>query len=420
MSDNLRETIAKRFMETRAKTLEIFELTDEAALRQSPGFGFRPILWHLAHQGTFEEYWLLQKIGGANAVNESFQRIFDPIKTPRENSTDLPSKAEMLEYLQAVRENVLKALDRFDFTSDDSLQRDGYVFNLVHQHELQHQETLAYLFHLLPPDKKVQSSKFKVQSSKPLDSFLNSRHSSFEIAAGNFIVGAASNDFAYDNEIPAHELFIPAFKLDKFLVTNAEFAEFIAEKGYEREEFWSPEGWQLREKENLNAPLYWQKSADNWRIRTMFAEKSLTDLSNFPVYGVSFFEAEAYALFRGKRLPTEFEWEKAASLNALESEDCNFGWRFGETTPVNYFENKSFADIRGNLWEWTSSNFAPYPNFNPFPYEDYSAAWFDGDHKVLKGGSFVTSKEMLRSSFRNFFRRQFRIAFAGIRLAASV
>jgi iron(II)-dependent oxidoreductase len=377
-------------------------------------------MWHLAHLGTFEEYWLLQKVANQTPVNPSFQRIFDPIKTPRENSTHLPTKSEMLGYLNQIRENVLGVLDNFDFAAEDQLLRDGYVFDLVHQHELQHQETLAYLFHILPTDKKVQSSKFKVQSSKQPDSSFILLPSAFEIDGGNFITGATEMGFAYDNEMPAHELFIPAFKLDRYLTTNAEYAEFIHEQGYQRMEFWSAEGWQFREKENLNHPLYWQKAQDDWQIRLMFAEKSLTELSKFPVYGVSFYEAEAYANYRGKRLPTEFEWEKAASLTERNLENCNFGWQFGETTPVNRFGNQTFADLSGNLWEWTSSDFAAYPGFKAFPYEDYSEAWFDNDHKVLKGGSFVTSKEMLRATFRNFFRRQFRIAFAGIRLAMDV
>ena len=419
MSQDLRETIEKRFTAARAKTLEIFELADEAALRQSPGFGFRPIMWHLAHLGTFEEYWLLQKHGGRSAVNESFQRIFDPIKTPRENSTNLPTKSEMLGYLNQVRENVRSVLDDFDFAAEDRLLRDGYIFNLVHQHELQHQETLAYLFHLLPSSVKVQSPKSKVQSPKSPNQAFVLHSSAIEIAGGNFTIGANSNDFGYDNEMPAHELFIPAFKLDRYLTINREFAEFIAERGYERPEFWSAEGWQFCERENLSYPLYWQKFEDSWKIRTMFAEKSLTALAEFPVYGLSFYEAEAYANYRGKRLPTEFELEKAVSLDAPQLENCNFGWRFGETTPVNRFENEAFADLSGNLWEWTASNFAAYPDFKAFPYEDYSAIWFDNDHKVLKGGSFVTSQEILRPTFRNFFRRPFRIAFAGIRLAAA-
>ena len=424
MQENLRERIIKQFAETRERTLQLFELADEAVLHESPGFGFRPILWHLAHIGAFEEYWILQKINGDQMLSEIYHRIFDPIKTPRESSKNLPSKAEMLDYLDKVRHRVWRVSQAVSFDERNPLLRDGYVFDLVHQHELQHQETLVYLFHLLPIS-KLQISNFKSEISKTKDQ--NPRndsrftiHDSLEIPAGNFIVGARENGFVYDNEIPAHEQFIPAFRLDCFLTTNAEIAEFIAEKGYERKEFWSEEGWQFREKENWNTPLYWKKQGSDWQIRAMFEEKCLSDAANYPVYGVSFYESEAYANFRGKRLPTEFEWEKAASLEKFEPEKCNFGFRFGQTTPLDYFGKENFSDLRGNLWEWTASDFAGYPNFKPFPYEDYSQAWFDGDHKVLKGGSFATSKEMLRTTFRNFFRRHFRVAFAGIRLASDV
>jgi iron(II)-dependent oxidoreductase len=418
----------KNFEVTRNKTLQIFDLADEDALQSSPGFGFRPIIWHLAHIGTFEEYWLLQKVGGQAVVNERFHSIFDPIKTPRESSKSLPSKAEMLDYLQIVRDNALKVLENFDFNSNDPLFRDGYVFDLVHQHELQHQETLAYLFHLLPLE-KVRSEQFKVNSFNIKTQF--EIRDSLEFDRSNFTIGAAEDKFAYDNEMPAHLVTVPAFKLDRFLTTNTEFIEFIAEKGYARREFWSNEGWEFREKENWQHPLYWRKLGDDWQIRFMLEEKSLDEFKNHPVYGISFYEAEAYAKFRGKRLPTEFELEKAASFHNLDNaknsfavenpsrENCNFNFYYWGTTPVGVFEENP-SDFAGNLWEWTSSVFKPYPDFKPFPYEDYSQTWFDGDHKVLKGGSFATSREMLRTSFRNFFRPHFRIAFAGIRCAADI
>lgn len=427
MHKDLRRQFAEKFAAARNQTLALFDLADEAVLHQSPGFGFRPILWHLAHIGAFEEYWILNRANNAATLNERFQIIFDPIKTPRENSKQLPTKAEMLAYLETVRANVLRVLDDFNFNTDDALFKNGYVFDLVHQHELQHQETLAYLFHLLPLE-KVQSPKSKVRSPKKNFSKLKFAQN---FSAAEVTVGAAFNEFAYDNELPAQTIFVPAFKLDKFLTTNDDFAEFIAEKGYERKEFWSADGWEFCQKENLHAPLFWTENAANdWRIRSMFAENSLAESADFPVYGVSFYEAEAYARFCGKRLPTEFEWERAALVDSETNkkqssgiqnappENCNFGFKFWRTTPVHQFaDNANIADLAGNLWEFTSSDFAPYPNFRAFPYEDYSQKWFDGEHKVLKGGSFATSPEILRTSFRNFFRKNFRIAFAGIRLA---
>lgn len=420
MNEFLRENFVNKFTAARRRTLEIFDLADETVLHQSPGFGFRPILWHLAHIGAFEEYWILNRANNAGALNERFQVIFDPIKTPRESSTELPTKAEMLRFLEQVRANVWRVLDNFNFESENPLFKNGYVFDLVHQHELQHQETLAYLFHLLPLG-KVQSSNFKVQSFEQKTKGEEQRTKLFP--AIKIEIGARGNAFAYDNELPLFETHVPAFKLDRFLITNAEFAEFIAEKGYERAEFWSADGWQFCQKENLRAPVYWTKNNKaDLTIRTMFSDHPLAEVGDLPVYGVSYHEAEAYARFCERRLPTEFEWERAAKVNEnlLTDENKNFGFKFWQTTPVNRFDHESIADLSGNLWEYTASDFAPYPNFKTFPYEDYSEKWFDGDHKVLRGGSFATSPEILRTSFRNFFRKNFRIAFVGIRLAETV
>jgi iron(II)-dependent oxidoreductase len=216
-------------------------------------------------------------------------------------------------------------------------------------------------------------------------------------------------------------------------VTNGEFARFIAEGGYERREFWGEEGWACREREGWAAPLYWRRDGDGWLARGMFEETTLR--ASHPVTGVSWFEAEAYARWAGKRLPTEAEWEKAASWDESagrkrrfawgdaepQASLCNFGLRRWDTTPAGSFPQGQSAygclGMTGNVWEWTSDPFAGFAGFEAFPYPEYSETWFDGDHRVLKGGSWATSASVLRTSFRNFFRRPFRIAFAGLRLA---
>jgi iron(II)-dependent oxidoreductase len=434
MKRDLPEKIAGQLTSAREQTMKLFELCEEKHLRESPGFGFRPILWHLAHIGAFEEFWLQQKIKGAKPLNEMYQRIFDPIKTPRESSKNLPSKAEMTGYLKTVRDRTFQLLEKIDFDERNPLLKNGYGFDLVWQHELQHQETLAYLFHLLSLE--VFQSPPAVEISNAVQAF---SPNFVEIPAGEFEVGCVwADSFCYDNELPVHKLFGPDFAIARFLTTNAEFAEFMAEGGYENKEFWSDDGWEFREKENLTAPLYWRRVDNEWLIRTMFEEKTLAQMAAHPVYGVSFYEAEAYARFRGMRLPTEFEWEKAASWNNQtqtkqrfafgdaepNTENCNFGFNFWNTAPIAYFTDNGVvsggSDLTGNVWEWTDSTFIGYPDFSPFPYPEYSQEWFDGDHKVLKGGSWATSPPILRTSFRNFFRRRFRIAFAGIRLVKDV
>ena len=435
--------IAWELEDARARTLALFDLAREEDLRLSPGFGFRPILWHLAHIGVFEAYWLLQKLGGEPAPDERYERVFDPIATPREESRNLPARREMQEYLSRVRARVLNQLAEKRFDAADPLTRKAYVFRLVVEHERQHQETLAYLLHLLAPEKKSRP-RARHRHENDRDAQVLASQSSFAsrvatgemafVPAGEFQMGSVWDSFAYDNERPAHAVTLPAFRIDRLLTTNEEYAEFIAEGGYLRREFWSDEGWERREREGWERPLYWTKDAGAWRERRMFDEGLIEP--NHPVTGVSWHEAEAYARFRGKRLPTEAEWEKAASWDAARSHKrrfawgddepndalCNFDFERWGTTPVASFPDSvspyGCLDMTGNVWEWTSSPFEGFQGFAPFPYPEYSQVWFDGDHRVLKGGSWATSASVLRTSFRNFFRRQFRIAFAGIRLAA--
>jgi len=433
LANQLAEEILEQMTMTRAETLALFDMAREDDLRASPGFGFRPVIWHLAHIGVFEAYWLLQKLNGEAVPDERYESIFDPIKTPREESKNLPTRIEMENYLSNVRDRVVRHLERSEFDESNPLARDGYVFRLVLEHEEQHQETLAYLLQLLEPSKKTRPSEIESKNLETSERLSTLTREMASVEAGSFLMGAAWNAFAYDNELPPHTVHVPAFKIDKLLTTNEEYAEFIAEGGYTRREWWSDEGWSWCERENWKFPLYWTQQNRGWRVQTMFDEGVLA--ASHPVTGVSWYEAEAYARFRGKRLPSEAEWEKAASWdNEREVKGrfawgderpcvslCNFDNRFWGTTAVGSFpegaSTRGCLDMTGNVWEWTSDAFAGYPGFKPFPYPEYSEVWFDADHRVLKGGSWATRASILRISFRNFFRRHFRIAFAGIRCA---
>ena len=432
--------IAREMREARGATLRLFDVAREEHLHCSPGFGFRPVIWHLAHIGVFEGYWLLQKLLGEPPADERYERVFDPIATPREESKDLPTRREMEDYLARVRSRALLALEEADFAGDaGALTRGGYVFRLVIEHERQHQETLAYLLQLLDPSKKTRpEAGAAAQAAQPLSSpppRLFAPGEMVPIPAGVFAMGSVWDEFAYDNELPAHDVHVPAFRLDRLPTTNAEFAEFVAEGGYRRREFWGEEGWSYREREGWEHPLFWTRDdrGDGWRERRMFDEGPIEPLH--PVVGVSWYEAEAYARFRGKRLPTEAEWEKAASWDAERRRKRRHAWgdsaptdslcnydlrRWGTTRAGAFPAGASFygcLDMTGNVWEWTADPFDAFPGFEPFPYPEYSQVWFDGDHRVLKGGSWATARTVLRTSFRNFFRRHFRIAFAGIRCA---
>jgi iron(II)-dependent oxidoreductase len=430
VSSEKAEEIRCLMEEARARTLEIFDLAQESDLHESPGFGFRPIIWHLAHIGVFEGYWLLQRIAGESALDERYDRIFDPIRTPRESSKQLPTRREMESYLERVRDRAWRVLERTEFQTEDPLLRDAYIFHLVLQHEYQHQETLCYLFHLLDPQKKrppgTNIEPAMRDESQSSDMVL--------IPGGTFQMGAVWQEFAYDNELPVREVYVPSFKMDKYPVTNNEYARFVEEGGYERREWWSEEGWAHREREGWTQPLYWTREPEGWRERAMFEDAELRPLH--PVTGVSWYEAEAYARFVGKRLPTEAEWEKAASWDEERQRRlrfafgdsvpasklvANFDFQFWGTTPVGSFSEGASPygclDMSGNVWEWTSDKFEGYEGFEAFPYPEYSEEWFDGDHRVLRGGSWATRTPILRTSFRNFFRPHFRIAFAGLRCA---
>jgi ergothioneine biosynthesis protein EgtB len=256
------------------------------------------------------------------------------------------------------------------------------------------------------------------------------------IPGGPFEMGGRGYPFAYDNEQPPHTVELESFRIDRYPVTNGDYAEFIAAGGYATRSLWSDAGWEWKEKNTIQAPLYWSRStvAERWRVRGMFDEADMR--ADHPVSGVSWYEATAYARFAGKRLPTEAEWEKAASWDAAGRAKRRFSWgddpnrqgvanyNFNHwgTTPVTLNAQGASAyggvDMTGNVWEWTATVFDGYPGFAAFPYPEYSELWFDGDHRVLKGGSWVTRLPLLRTSFRNFWRPGFRIAFAGLRCAA--
>src|SRR3954469_10919558 len=213
------ERIALELTQARAGSLRIFDLPEEHELHKSPGFGYRPIIWHLAHMGVFEAYWLVQKAQGLDAPDARYERIFDPISTPREESKNLPTRAEMESYLSRVRAGVLGYLEGFDFDSRDPLKRGGYIFRLVLEHEQQHQETLCYLLQLLDTSKKTRPVTPVNETDAGVTDGVGEMVS---VPEGEFLSGAAWDAFAYDNEYPARAVFVPEFRIARAPVTNGE------------------------------------------------------------------------------------------------------------------------------------------------------------------------------------------------------
>jgi gamma-glutamyl hercynylcysteine S-oxide synthase len=436
------DQIASLMDESRRHTRSLMSLViDESDLRRSPGSGFRPLLWHLGHVGAFEGYWILQRVKGDPTISSRYDEIFDPIKTPREDSTNLPPIPEINSYLDHVREEVLNFLRRVP-AGDDPLLRNGYVLDMVIEHEYQHQETVAYLLQMLDPKLKrmaqtsVSGGESGYTSNAEEHRLKSMLPRMVNVAGGEFEMGSAGEAFAYDNEKPAHAVELSDFRIDSYPVTAGEYAVFIEADGYQTRSLWSDEGWEWKEANDTDCPEYWSRSTGSndtdWWVREMFEDTAMR--ADHPVTGVSWYEAEAYARFVGKRLPTEAEWEKAASWDPIAGRKRAFSWgdepdghgNFGfqnwGTTSVGTYSQDASAygcfDMSGNVWEWTASRFEGYPGFEVFPYPEYSEIWFDGDHRVLKGGSWATRLPLLRCSFRNFWRPRFRIAFAGFRCAA--
>jgi gamma-glutamyl hercynylcysteine S-oxide synthase len=432
------DEIARLMSESREKTRKLFDLvTSESDLRRPPAEGFRPLLWHLGHVGAFEGYWILQRIKGEPTISARYDRIFDPIKTPKEDANNLPPVVEIESYLARVREEVLGFLVTVRPQSPERLLQNGYIFHLVLEHEYQHQETLICLLQMLDPHLKQRPEP---KDEKEFDSSVTLPSSSpgemVRVEGGPVEIGSFGYPFAYDNEQPPHTIELADFRIDKYPVSCGEYLEFIEAGGYEKRSLWSDEGWQWKESNKIEAPLYWSRAeaGARWRVQEMFEYTGLR--RDHPVTGVSWYEASAYAKFVGKRLPTEAEWEKAASWDLRTQSKRRFSWGDEDarvelanydnnnwgTTPVGSHPEGQSAygcfDMTGNVWEWTATAFDGYPGFEAFPYRDYSELWFDGDHRVLKGGSWATRAPLLRCSFRNFWRRGFRIAFAGLRCAA--
>jgi len=385
-----------------------------------------PLIWDFAHMAHFEELWLLRTLNGQPSSAELHDEVYDAFRHERGERGDLPflRPDAARAYAEDVRERALHLVDHIDLDEPNALLRRGFVFGLVIQHELQHQETMLQTLQLRT------DSEYPVSDAPPADS-APAGPAEIKVEASSFILGATDEPWAYDNELVPHEVEVRPFFIDRAPVTNADLVEFIAQKGYRTAKHWSPEGWAWREREDATAPLYWELGADGWE-RVRFGRREPVPMDE-PVQHVSWYEADAYARWAGKRLPTEAEWERAAAWDERRGKS-RFPWgrefmgyeanlgrqRFSPAPAGSYAGGESATgcvQLTGDVWEWTSSFFLPYPGFLSFPYPEYSEVFFGEEYRVLRGGSWATDPVAARASFRNWDSPERRQIFAGFRCA---
>jgi len=402
--------LLQRFAQARAESDRLFGIVRRDALYERPIPDRHRIVFYLGHLEAFEGNLLRETVGGMPSFHPAFDRLFafgiDPVGTalPSDRPEDWPSVDEIQRYNQRLREQI-----------DARAVADSQLLNVAIEHRLMHCETLAYMLHRLPLDQKLCTEpRPKEAAAAPF------RPTMIEIPTGPVTLGLSSSsaDFGWDNEFEAHIAEVPAFAIDKYKVSNGQYLEFIEAGGYENRALWTDADWQWKVAQNITHPAFWRRGEDRWLYRGMFEEVELPLAG--PVY-VSHAEASAYARWAGKELPTEPQWQRAALETPPQG---NADFQYWDPTPVNAFPESGSAfgavEMIGNGWEWTSSVFAPFAGFEPFPfYPGYSANFFDGQHFVMKGGSPRTAACMLRPSFRNWFQPHYPYVYAGFRCVSN-
>ncbi len=430
-TDKAKELLAA-LSRSRDATDKLFRIVKPPFLYDRPIPERHRIVFYIGHLEAFDWNLIGNHVLNLKSFDEGSDRLFafgiDPVDggLPSDQPSDWPGMPEVKKYRERVRAALDSSVARISFSDVRTpLLRDGYFLNVVIEHRLMHAETLAYMLHRLPLDRKVPQPGTPLAPARPLDSRM------VEIPAGKATLGLPRNaTFGWDNEFELHTAKVPAFAIETHKVTNGQFLKFIEAGGYQDPSLWQKDGWDWTRQQEIRHPAFWTKRGSEWRCRTMFDEIPLP--LDWPVY-VSHVEASAYAKWAGKALPTEAQWHRAA-LSTPGRNECaypwgndspgarhgNFDFRHWDPVPVGAFPagDSAFgvAELVGNGWEWTSTPFEPFPGFEPLPfYPGYSANFFDGKHYVMKGGSARTAACMLRRSFRNWFQGHYQYMYAGFR-----
>lgn len=429
-----RQQLLQRLSSAREQSDTLFKLVHPNALYDRPIPERHRIIFYVGHLEAFDWNLLHANVFAEKSFHPEFDQLFafgiDPVGggLPTDQPQDWPGVEYMREYVGKVRHTLDAKLAHEvpEPTGEAKGFSLGTLLNVAIEHRLMHLETLAYMFHQLPFDRKVEQPSSPSASASPVSPRMIS------IPAGMAKLGLSRDHdvFGWDNEFESHEIAVPAFEIDQYMVTNRQYLEFIRAGGYDARTLWSDSDWNWKTERGIAHPVFWKKIGDRWFCRSMFEEIPLP--LDSPVY-VSHAEASAYARWVGKSLPTEAEWQRAA-YGSPTGHERRYPWgnaspasRFGnfdfkswDPRPVNAFPAGDSAfgvsGMVGNGWEWTSSVFSPFPGFQPFPfYRGYSADFFDGRHFVMKGGSARTAACMLRPTFRNWFQPHYQYVYAGFR-----
>jgi iron(II)-dependent oxidoreductase len=430
--DLSRQQLKSRIAEARARTDELFGIVLPEAISDRPIPERHRVIFYLGHLEAFDWNLLAQRAFGLAAFHPAFDRLFafgiDPVGggLPDDKPQDWPARTEIEAYNHRLRDALDGAIERWSRTPSSGHPQTALLLEVAIEHRLMHAETLAYMLHQLPPERKVS------QPVRPAPGGRGVRSATVQIPEGRATLGQhrVPGGFGWDNEFEAHTLEVPAFRIDAFPVTNGEFLKFVQAGGYHNRPLWSDADWAWKESRQIQHPAFWLRNGNLWMYRGMFAEIRLP--LDWPVY-VSHAEASAYARWLSKSLPTEAQFHRAAygtpdggehsypwGEEPPSAERGNFDFYRWDPTPVGAHPAGASAfgveDLLGNGWEWTRTAFRPFEGFRPFGfYPGYSADFFDGKHFVMKGGSARTAACLLRRSFRNWFQPHYQYVYAGFR-----
>jgi iron(II)-dependent oxidoreductase len=412
--------------DARRRTLELVEDLSDEQLMGPRLPTLNPLLWEIGHVAWFQESWVLRHAGGQPPIRGDADALYDSAAVPHDVRWDLPlpSRRDTLRYMADVEAAVLDRVVRGSLTP-----KEVYFLRLVVFHEDMHGEAFLYARQTLGYPAPALAGR-----RAPPPAAAAPARGDAEVAGGTFLLGADPGEpFVFDNEKWAHPVEVEPFRIARSAVTQAEFAAFVEDGGYRRRDLWTAEGWRAREAAKAEHPLHWRREGKTWRRRDF--DRWVPLEPRRPALHVSAHEADAFCRWARRRLPTEAEWEAAASLAPGSGAKRRFPWGDAPPTPdhacldglslgaadVDAFPAGDAAcgcrQLLGNAWEWTATEFGPYPGFVADPYKEYSEPWFRG-HRVLRGGCWATRSRLLRNTWRNFYVPDRRDVWAGFRTCA--